>query len=470
MTPYAVDGRPRGRNWSSAELRVIGRYAQRVVTGRFKSVRGAVEDCRDALDRLRRAHARAPWAARPRSRVAVAQRLGAVVRSFGMARPEVQWGDAELKVVNRFAQAFIRGQYPELQLAARACHDALARARRDDSNGIRLFASRSGVAVRERMRTSVRKLGWRTSLRAWSKQEMKLLDGYARAFVRGTYATALDAAADYLRDIDRLRLKYPGVAWLASRHSRGSVAQRLCDRAHALGLPPGSVAWSRDETQLLDAYAYALIRREYPDAGVAARELARDMKKLGVNRGGAGAAKRRTYTAVHSMLWYRARELGRPFLSLPWSPGERLLADSYARKLGLGEFRNAWEAALCCARDLDRLRREHPGARWAQMRRTTLAVRAQIWQRADRLGLKWTDALWIPAEERIIDRYARDVVLGRYPSVSRAAPDCWRELEHFHRHRRLRRLKQRGEPGPRTLKAICGRLEARTKSARNRRK
>jgi hypothetical protein len=373
-----------------------------------------------------------------------------------------------LRIVSRFARAFARGHYPELQLAARACHDALARARRDDPNGIRLFASRSGVAVRERMRTSVRKLGWRTSLRAWSKQELKLLDGYAMALVRGRYATAPEAAADYLRDIDRLRLKYPGAAWLASRHSRASVAQRLCDRAHALGLPPGPVAWSRDETRLLDAYAHALIRREYPDAGAAARELARDMKKLGVNRGRAGEAKRRTYAAVHSMLWHRARELGRPFLSLPWSPGERLLADSYARKLGLGQFRNAWDAAVCCARDLDRLRREHPGARWAQMRRTTLAAWAQIWQRADRLGLKWTEAFWIPAEERIIDRYARDVVLGRYPSVSRAAPDCWRELERFHRHRRLRRLKQRGEPGLRTLKAICGKLEARTKSARNR--
>jgi len=365
-----------------------------------------------------------------------------------------------VKIVDRFARAFVRGDYGEMRTAGRDCRAALVVARKDAPDGSRLYANRSAVAVREKLRVRVRKLGGRTSRRAWARQELKLLEGYARALASGKYPSAVAAAADYQRDTVRLRRRYPKAAWLASRHLPDAVAQRLRDRAHRLGLPPGPKPWSRAETCLLDAYARAIVRGEYPDAGVAARALVEDLGELAGT--GAGTGEPRTYAGVHGMLWSRARELGRPFLSLPWSPKERALANMYARRLALGRFRNAWDAAVSCSRDLSQLRREHPQARWASMQRTTLGVWAQIWHRADRLGLKWTESLWVPAEERIVARHARDVVLGRYPSAKSAAPDCWRELERFHRVRRQRKLGRAGRPGPRTLRAICGKIEVRT--------
>ncbi|MFO7675504.1 MAG: hypothetical protein R6X12_04215 [bacterium] len=245
-----------------------------------------------------------------------------------------------------------------------------------------------------------------------------------------------------------------------------SAAHRLSDRAHALGLPRRPVGWLPEEELLLNAYARAVVHKEYPNAGQAARALARDLAELAAGRKEANPSPPRSYQAVHTMLWARARKLGRPFLALRWAPEEMALARRYVRELTLGRFRNAWDAAVLCSAELDRLRHKYPDTRWAGMRRTTLATWAQIWQEADRLGLTWTESLWTPAEARIVDRYAREVAPGRYRSARAAAPDCWRELARFHRVRRRRKLKDRGEPGPRTLRAVCGKLEVRVRGLR----
>lgn len=466
MTPYVESGHWRGRNWLPIELEVVQGFAEAVVEGRYRSGHRAVGDCREALESLRRGRFRVRHALRPRSQFAVQNRLGAVIRSLGIAVPHAGWHSEELRIVERYARAFVRGRYSEQQDAYRECWQALKRARQARPSGYRVIANRSPVAVREKLKAAARRLGGRTSRRTWADRELRLLEGYVRAVVRGKYETARAAAADYVRDIGRLRMSYPKAAWLASRHSPLAVANRLRDRAHALGLPASSAPWLREEERLLDSYARALVRGDYRNGGDAARALLRKLRGLPKTE----VARQRNYGGVHSMLLSRAQELGRPFLALPWSPGEQALADSYARRLGLGEFRNAWEAAEPCARDLDVLRREHPRARWARMNRTTLGIWAQIRQRADDMGLQWTESVWEPAEVRIASRYARGVVLGRYPNAKSAAPECSRELQRYHQARRRRKLGQQGEPGPRTLRAVCGKIEAQTRTFRQSRR
>ncbi|MFO7675503.1 MAG: hypothetical protein R6X12_04210 [bacterium] len=219
------EGQWRGRNWSQVELRVVERYARKVLNEQYPSVRVAIENCRDDLDRLRRKHPDARWAARPRTRVAVNQRLAELTRASGLSRPETRWGRLELSVVNRFARAFVRGRYPEVRLAARDCRAALLRAREERPDGERLVARRSELAVREQVRLRLRELGRRTSLRRWSERELRVLDGYARALVAGRYDTARSAARDFLRELDRLRQRYPGAAWIAptERYSRRPI-------------------------------------------------------------------------------------------------------------------------------------------------------------------------------------------------------------------------------------------------------
>jgi hypothetical protein len=78
-------------------------------------------------------------------------------------------------------------------------------------------------------------------------------------------------------------------------------------------------------------------------------------------------------------------------------------------------------------------------------------------RRASALGQPALSVVWIPAEDRIVWRYVRDVLEGRYSSASAAAPDCRCELVRVFRSRRRANRRRAGRI-PRTLDAVAGRI------------
>ena len=138
----------------------------------------------------------------------------------------------------------------------------------------------------------------------------------------------------------------------------------------------------------------------------------------------------------------------------PWSPREQRVCRRHARLLLRGKFPSASHATLNAEHEIARLHREHPGERWAGMRRAHDAVLRQIlkWARASRK--KWPHAPLSPEEDGVLDRYAQGMMKQRSPSVKRTAQVCWEELERRHRRKQQGVPPKLRAPQPRSLRAV----------------
>jgi len=150
--------------WSAAELRVLDRQVKLVLAGRLPSPRQAVESCLPDLERIREAtnsgHVRT-WEATYR---ALLERIPPRFRQRYRRPPS--WTPAEMRIVNRYAQAVADGKYASAGDAAEACVAPLAALRRR-LEGPRPCAPvrRSQTSTYGRIRARARELGVRP---AWS--------------------------------------------------------------------------------------------------------------------------------------------------------------------------------------------------------------------------------------------------------------------------------------------------------------
>ncbi len=146
----------------------------------------------------------------------------------------------------------------------------------------------------------------------------------------------------------------------------------------------------------------------------------------------------------------------------PWSPREQRVCLRHARLLLRGDFPSASHATLSAEHEIARLHREHPGERWACMRRTHDAVLRQIlkWARASRR--KWPHASFSPEEDEVLDRYAQGMMKQRSASVRRMAQVCWEELERRHRRKQQGVPSKLRAPQPRSLRAVWVQVRARS--------
>jgi len=152
-------GTPRhGPPWTAAELRVLDRHVRLVLAGRLPSPRQAVACCLPELERVRqqarRGHVRT-WEATYR---ALLERIPPRFRQRYRRPPS--WMAAEMRIVNRYAQAVADGKYPSAGEAAAACVVPLAELRRR-IEGPQPCAPirRSQSSTYGRIRARVRELG-----------------------------------------------------------------------------------------------------------------------------------------------------------------------------------------------------------------------------------------------------------------------------------------------------------------------
>lgn len=153
-----------GPPWTKAELRVLDRRVQLVLAGKLPSPRHAVSSCLPDLERIREdthsGHIRT-WEATYRALL-----LRIPPRFRQRYRRPPSWTPAELRIVNRYAQAVADGKYACAGDAADACVPLLAELRRR-AEGPRPCAPvrRSRTSTYGRIRVRVRELG---ILAAWS--------------------------------------------------------------------------------------------------------------------------------------------------------------------------------------------------------------------------------------------------------------------------------------------------------------
>jgi hypothetical protein len=218
--------------WVPREKRIVRRYVQAFLDGQYPSARQAAAACRMELNRLRREYRDEVWAMVPRSWQAVHLELLAEAGAMGRRWPGTRLSPQELLVAERYARAHIRGRYPTLRLAARACRQELERMRRRHPQVIGYAVRRSELGLVRAVRLRADRLGRVLTRTYWAPKEQLVLDAHARGIVQGRHRFARDAAQAYLQELERRRKKRPVAAWLVVHRSIKAIVAALQKRAH----------------------------------------------------------------------------------------------------------------------------------------------------------------------------------------------------------------------------------------------
>jgi len=308
------------------------------------------------------------------------------------------WSEAEDRVVNRFARAIVSGRYPNVNQALPDCRRELAHV----VQGL----ERTEVAVAWKLLCRAYDFGLPRRMHFWTDQERRLLERHASALARGECPDSRTAVRQVKRAFER--------AGLEARHHDSAILDLVIIRSRALGRPLNSVPFSPEEDRILDRFARALLRNEYRYGKAAAADCRRALAQ-------AGSASRRGDATIAKRINDRARALGRTQESAPWSASGARIIDRFARALVSGKYPSISAASRACRPALERAGQFE--------NRTGCGLHAKLRIQALRMGRLAFKPRWSGAELRILDRFARAVIRGAYPTASSAAPRCMRALE-----------------------------------------
>ena len=176
--------------FSPEEDRVIARFSRALVRNEYRHGGAAVADCRRALARA--------GITRRRSDRALAIRINTGARALGWMLRPVAWSASGARIVDRFARALVSDRYPTIAAASRACRYALERAGQ--------LGNRTDGGLRAKLRKQALGMGKAGFRPRWSAEELRILDRFARAIIRGAYPNARAAAAPCRRALKRADL------------------------------------------------------------------------------------------------------------------------------------------------------------------------------------------------------------------------------------------------------------------------
>ena len=241
---------------------------------------------------------------------------------------------------------------------------------------------------------------------AWSEAEERVVNRFARAVASGRYPNVKQALPECRRDLAPVA---PGL-----ERTEAAVAWKLLCRAYDFGLPRRMHFWTDQERRLLERHALALARGEYPDAKTAVGQVKRAFEQ-------AGMEARHPDGSIHDLVLIRSRALGRPVHSNPFSPEEDRVIDRFSRALVRHEYPYGMAAVADCRRALAQAGIASPRGDAMIARRINDRARALGW------GSKFTP--WSASGARTIDRFARALISGRYPTIAAASRACRSALE-----------------------------------------
>ena len=198
--------------------------------------------------------------------------------------------------------------------------------------------------------------------------------------------------------------------------------------------------WSPEERRVLDSYVLALARGKFQSRTEAARALSLDLVRLGHRYPGAAWLKhRRTLYAIRRAMDRRKGALRLPLERPHWTAEESRILDRYASRVTHSRGYAGTEAARDYLTYVAGLRRKHPDWPWLRQRRTYAAVEERIRVRSHELGRPYVNVAFSPEEDRVLTRYARDVLAGRCCGIKQAAIRARPEILRLHRMKPLAR-------------------------------
>ncbi len=309
-----------------------------------------------------------------------------------------RWSEAENRVADRFARAIVSGRYPNVNQALPDCRRELA--------PIAPGLQRTEDAVAWKLLCRAYDFGLPRRMQFWTDQEKRLLDSHAAALARGECPDTRTAVRQVKQAFER--------AGLEARHHDSAILDRVIARSHALGWPLQAVPFSPEEDRVLDRFSRALVRNEYARGMAAVADCRRALARAGIAspRGDAMIARR---------INDRARALGWGAEFAPWSAAGVRIIDRFARALVSGRYPSIVAATRACRPALERA---------GQLgNRTDGGLRAKLRKQALGMNKAGFRPRWNAEELRVLDRFARAIIRGAYPTASAAAEPCRRALE-----------------------------------------
>ncbi len=413
------------RLWSWQELRILDRFARALAAGEYRSARASAVACQQELDVQRGRHPYAGWAVSQRTVVGIRAQIVERARALGAVWPGTRLLGEERRIVERYAGAFLRGEYPDVRAAARACREELERTEFGGSGGIRYRVRRPYFGVYGSVLELVRKSGWTEPDGHWSAREKQVAARYARDLVHGRYATAAEATRACRRYFDLLRRRRPAPKWLAPRRKDLGVWVAVTRAAHSMGWAGRPEFWSAEATALADLLVRRVLTGACPTLHQAALEFLREARK---RRGRCGFHTGRSYRSVMWKLGERARLLGKEPEHVAWTPAEDRMLDRHIKAMAAGRFETADQAARAFVDDPRRKQREQGRQR---PYRTLDSALHRLRKRTDLRGTK--SKRRVSAEERrIAEKWVRSYVRhrrdGDFWALGDAAGGLRREL------------------------------------------
>jgi hypothetical protein len=213
--------------------------------------------------------------------------------------------------------------------------------------------------------------------------------------------------------------------------------------------------WSQPEIRVVDRHVRALVAGRYRKVAEAIEACRRELTTLYRSR---GRAVERPWNGVYATILQRRRALGIYEYHHGWTQPELAVLKRHLRLLRGGRHVGPQEAAAACHDELAQLRRTQPQGRLVA-RRTMKAVFAVLGRQARAAGLPIRFHKWTTQEEAILDRTAKALARGWFPSLPVAVAACRGQLAG------LRRLRPASTAGAaRGLTAVTDRLRRRAHS------
>ncbi len=385
-----------GGYWSKPELAVFARYLRALENGRYKLVTEAARDCELELAQLHRDHPDEPWASTQRPPGAVCLKLGEMAREAGRMARGRKLSIREIRVVERYVPAVVRGAYPTLRKAAAAIQAEFERRRKTDPQH---FAPRALTAILAELATRAKEKGWTVEGSRLSKGELRLLDRHARRLLKQERPALHESARQCHSAMEVLWQRNPALG----RKTFATVYTYLNRRLRELGKPSSRPKWTRTEDRVLGSYAKALVEGRYARAPVAARVCMAEWPA--VFRG-------RHQTPVAHRIDALALNLHVPRPGAGFSPAEARIIDAHALGAAEGRYPSSSAAARACfwalQRHYARLRRECAGHVEALAGRTYSAIHARVLNRARHFGRRGPPMRpWSQTEEAAARKWLR---------------------------------------------------------------
>lgn len=319
-----------------------------------------------------------------------------------------RWSAEENQVFRRYVDALLRGEYGLVRDAARDCDRELRQLRSENPTASWASVTRKPDATYQRLRALAWETGRVSSTAKWTSAELRVIERHAKALARDRSLPLGQVVNACAQELNLLHLEQP---LSYGPRPLGGVRELLLARAR-----PGLRShWSPAELQVVGRHSRALVQGRHPAVLRAGAECWRELSRLS---GKCPAVYRaRSLRAVDARVRLLARQSGWSGRGSRLSPQEDRLFNRIVDALVQGRYGSMLEAAQACGAELEAL-----GRRGLTTRTRTLGtVKIRLLRRMKERGITARSVKWNTAEDRLVARYAKALVEGRYQTIRGAA-------------------------------------------------